>query len=378
MQYRRFGKTEMNLSVLTLGLMRYMSKDPEQSAAVVRRAVSSGINHLETARGYGESEELLGHALKRIDRKKVFITTKVGVCKTYDDFMKHFETSMSKMGIDVLDNLDVHGINNEDKFRMAMDENGTMKACRRLLDSGAVRHIGFSTHGKTDLLLKTVNTEFFESINLHYYWFYQAHAPAVARAAELDMGVLIISPNEKGGMLFKPSEVLTRLSAPFHPMNLNKRWLLSDPRIHTLSLGPAVADELDAHMAVADDARPLTEQEKAALDRWYRTIREKLGADFCTQCGRCLPCPEFIDTPEILRLRNVAVGLGMNDYGSFRYNLLDGSNDWFHGWPGSHCTKCGECLPRCPEKLDIPCLLFDAHRRLKTGIGRRLWQRLVR
>ncbi len=378
MQYRRFGKTEMNLSVLTLGLMRYMSKVPDKSARVVRRAVELGINHLETARGYGDSEDLLGHALKSIDRKKVFITTKVGVCKTYDDFMKHFETSMSKIGIDVLDNLDVHGINNEDKFRMAMDENGTLKACRKLLDSGAVRHIGFSTHGKTDVLLKTVNTGFFESINLHYYWFYQAHAEVIARATELDMGVFIISPNEKGGMLFKPPEVLTRLSAPFHPMNLNQRWLLSDPRIHTLSLGPAVAEELDAHMAVADDVGPLTDQEKAALGSWDETIRERLGPDFCTQCGQCLPCPEFIDIPEILRLRNAAIGLEMKDYASFRYNLLDGSDDWFHGWPGSHCTRCGECLPRCPENLDIPRLLFDAHRQLKTGIGRRLWQRLVR
>lgn len=377
MQYRRFGKTEMNLSVFTLGLMRYMSKDPEQSAEVVRRAVKLGINHLETARGYGESEDLLGYALGSIDRSRVYITTKVGPRKTYDEFMKDFETSMGKIGIDVLDNLDIHGINNDEKFRMAMDEKGTLKACRKLLDSGAVRHLGFSTHGMTDILLRTIETGVFESINLHYYWFYQAHLPVIARAAELDMGVFIISPNEKGGMLFKPTEILCRLSAPCHPMSLNQRWLLSDPRIHTLSLGPAVAGELDLHMAVADDVGPLTEPEKAALDRWDQTIRGRLGKDFCTQCGRCMPCPEFINIPEILRLRNAAVGLDMREYGSFRYNLLDGSNDWFHGWPGDHCTRCGVCLPRCPEKLAIPDLLFDAHKMLKTGVGKRLWRKLV-
>jgi predicted aldo/keto reductase-like oxidoreductase len=378
MQYRRFGRTELNLSVFTLGLMRYMSDDPDRSAEVVRKAVSLGINHLETARGYGNSEDLLGHALKSIDRSKVYISTKVGVCDTYDDFMRHFDTSMSKIGIDTLDILDIHGINNEQRFRTAMDENGTLKAVRKLKDSGVVRHIGFSTHGKTDTLLKTVNTGVFESINLHYYWFYQAHASVIARAAELDMGVFIISPNEKGGMLFKPTPALRQLSEPFHPMNLNQRWLLSDPRIHTLSLGPAVPADLDQHMTVADQVGPLTDQEKAALARWESALRAKLGADFCTQCGHCLPCPEFIDIPEILRLRNAAVAFDMNEYGSFRYNLLDGGNDWFHGWPGDHCTRCGICLPRCPEHLDIPRLLFDAHRRLKTGQGKRLWERILR
>jgi len=373
MQYRRFGKTEMNLSVLTLGLMRYMSDDPDRSARVVQRAVELGINHLETARGYGTSEELLGHALKTIDRSKVYITTKVGPRKTYDEFMKAFETSMASIGVDVLDGLDIHGINNEDRFRAAVDEKGTFKAVRKLMDAGTVKHIGFSTHGKTDIILKTINTQMFESVNLHYYWFYQAHRPVIVRAAELDMGVFIISPNEKGGMLFKPTEALCKLSGPVHPMTLNQRWLLSDPRIHTLAVGPAVPEELDLHMAVADNVGPLTGDERAAFDRWERAYRERLGTDFCTQCGQCLPCPQRIDVPEILRLRNAAVAFGMTEYGSFRYNLLDGSDDWFHGPPGDHCTECGVCLTRCPEKLDIPRLLFDAHDLLKTATGRRLW-----
>jgi len=373
MQYRRFGKTEMNVSVFTLGLMRYMGGDPENPTRVVQRAVELGINHLETARGYGNSEELLGCALKTIDRSKVYITTKVGPKETYDEFMRDFETSMKLIGIDVLDNLDIRGVNNEQTFRNAVNEKGTFKAVRKLMEAGTVRHIGFSTHGKTDTLLKTVNTQMFESINLHYYWFFRMHEPVVARAAELDMGVFIISPNEKGGMLFKPTESLRKLAAPFHPMNVNQRWLLSDPRISTLSLGAAVPSDLDQHLVVADQAGPLTKEEQAALQRWETAHRERLGADFCTQCQDCLPCPQFIDIPEILRLRNAAVAFDMTDYGSFRYNLLDGSNNWFHGWPGDHCTESGDCLPRCPEKLEIPRLLFDAHDLLKTATGRRLW-----
>ncbi len=373
MQYRRFGKTEMNLSVFTLGLMRYMSDDPEKSTAVVRRAVELGINHLETARGYGNSEELLGHALKSIDRSKVFITTKIGPQKTYDDFMRTFETCMKNIGLDYLDNLDVHGVNNEEKFRTAMDERENWRAIRKLLDDSTVRHIGFSTHGKLPLLMDVLNTQAFESINLHYYWFYQVLEPVVARAAELDMGVFIISPNDKGGMLYRPSERLRELAAPFHPMNLNARWLLSDPRVHTLSLGAAMPADFEQHLAVADNTQPLSESERAALARWEAAFRDQLGKDRCTVCQACLPCPQFIDIPEILRLRNAAVALDMHDYGTYRYNMFNGSNDWFHGWPGDHCTECGECLPKCPEKLEIPRLLFDAHDLLKTGSGKRMW-----
>lgn len=373
MLYRRFGKTDMRLSVFTLGLMRYMQQDQDNATRVVQRAVELGINHLETARGYGTSEQMLGEALKAVDRSKLYITTKISPKETYDEFMEAFETSMSHIGIDVLDNLDIHGINNERSFRRAVDEKETWRAVRRLMDSGTVRHIGFSTHGKLNTILQTLNTGMFESVNLHHYWFYQTNEPAVARAAELGMGVFIISPNEKGGMLFKPTDRLRELSGPFHPMNLNQRWLLSDPRVHTLSLGAALPEELDQHMVVADAGGPLSEAERSALVRWEQTRREVLGRDFCTQCQDCLPCPRFIDIPEILRLRNAAVAFEMTDYGSFRYNLFNGSDDWFHGHPGDHCTECGDCLPRCPEHLEIPRLLFDAHDTLKTGTARRLW-----
>ena len=146
MQYRRFGKTEMKLSVFTLGLMRYQSDDPDQSARVVHRAVECGINHLETARGYARSEELLGYALKTIDRDRVHITTKITPRRTYDEFMKAFETSMRLIGIDVLDNLDIHGINNERKLKWALNERQTWRAVRRLMDSGAVSYTHLRAH----------------------------------------------------------------------------------------------------------------------------------------------------------------------------------------------------------------------------------------
>ncbi|MBN1491472.1 MAG: aldo/keto reductase [Phycisphaerae bacterium] len=373
MQYRRFGKTELPLSIFSLGLMRYMNDDPDRSAEVVHRAVKLGINHLETARGYGTSEKLLNHALQGLDRTSVYVTTKVRPEKTYDAFMRQFDESMSQIGIDYLDNLDLHGINNAEKLAWAVDEKETWRAVTKLLDDGTVGHIGFSTHGMLETILDAINTRLFESVNLHYYWFMQRNAPAVRRAAELDMGVFIISPNEKGGMLFQPTEKLVELAAPFHPMNLAQRWLLAQPEVHTLSLGAAVCGDLDQHLVVADDVGPLSPEEETALARWEQQYRAALGGDFCTHCHECLPCPAGVGIPDILRLRNMKVAFDMHAYATFRYNLLDGSYDWFHGHPGDHCTECGECLPRCPERLGIPRLVFDAHDLLKSKPGRRLW-----
>ena len=110
------------------------------------------------------------------------------------------------------------------------------------MSEGVIRHFGFSTHGYPNGVLDLVNTNEFESINLHYYYFYQGLRDVVARAAELDMGVFIISPNNQGGRLQAPTAKLTAACAPLSPMNFNHMWLLNQPDVHTLSFGPATPD----------------------------------------------------------------------------------------------------------------------------------------
>jgi predicted aldo/keto reductase-like oxidoreductase len=374
MRYRRFGKTEMLMSVFSFGAMRFLESQ-ENAIATIKAAIGYGINHLETAKGYGKSEEYIGAAFKaglHELRDRLLITTKITPTWDAQTMRNQIKQSLKRLNISYIDNFDIHGINTWEHIEMVQKPNGCMQAVREAIDQGIIRHVGFSTHGPLEVILAAIETDLFESINLHYYYFNQRNEPAVQLAHKKDMGVFIISPSDKGGMLYTPSQKLKQLCAPYTPVEFNDRFLLSDPRVHTLSLGAANPGEFTSHALAWDNDEPMDEQEKAILQR-LNDAYLSLGSDRCAQCYECLPCPEVINIPEVLRLRNMAVAFEMTEFGKYRYKMFENAGHWFPGKKANKCTECGDCLPRCPENLDIPRLLFDAHDRLYTKEGKRLW-----
>jgi len=374
MRYRRFGKTNLWLSVFSLGTMRYL--DSEANAIqTVQQAVAQGINHIETARGYGKSEEYLGAALNSglaLPRSQLYITTKIPPTVEADTIRRQIDESLKRLQLDYLDCLAIHGLNTWEHLDWV--ENGCISAMQQAVAALQVRHLGFSTHGSLELILQAINTGLFEFVNLHYYYFWQRNAAAVALAQEKDLGVLIISPADKGGRLFSPPQTLKDLSDPLSPLEFNYRFLLSDRRITTLSLGAAKPEELTEPLKVSDRDFPLTSLELEVLERLQTHQTTVLGTDLCSQCYDCLPCPENIQIPEVLRLRNLTVAYDMTEYGQYRYRMFENAGHWFPGVKANRCTSCGDCLPRCPENLDIPTLLFDTHQRLNGQSRRRLWE----
>jgi len=391
--HRRFGRTGLDVPVLTFGAMRIPpepGEDPDanaaRAAATLRRALDLGIDHVETARGYGLSEELIGRALREgaVRRDEFLLTTKIPPMETAAAFREALEDSMRRMGVDFIDNLDIHGINTREILEESLRPDGAVESARRAMDDGLIGSLGFSTHAPLDVILETIETGAFDSVNLHYYLFNRRNLPAVQRAAELDMGVFIISPTDKGGLLHRPSARLAELCAPFTPIELNQRWLLSQPAVHTLSLGAARPEEFDAHLAGALRDGPLTPEEEAAVERVDGAMAS-LGDTYCSFCHACLPCPEDVHIPEILRLRNLVLALGMEEFGRYRYGMLahhdektgertGGGGHWFPGTQGDFCTRCGDCLPRCPLHLAIPDLLMETHGLLSGQAGKRLWE----
>jgi predicted aldo/keto reductase-like oxidoreductase len=375
MRYRRFGKTEMRLPVFSLGTMRYLQSE-ENAVATILEAVAVGINHLETAKGYGKSEEFIGAAMRaglHRQRDRLYLTTKIPPTPDYATMADLIRRSLSRLNVDYIDNFDIHGINTWEHLEMVKNPEGCMKAVREAVADGRIRHVGFSTHGSLEVILAAIELDIFASVNLHYYYFNQRNEPAVQRAYEKDMGVFIISPSDKGGMLYNPPPLLQELCHPFTPLYVNDRFLLSDPRVHTLSLGAANPAEVITHQEAWDNDGPLTPLEQKVLQRLDAQY-QVLGGDRCAQCFQCLPCPEGIHIPEALRLRNLAVAFDMVEFSRYRYNMFEKAGHWFPGTQPHKCTECGECLPKCPEHLNIPALLFDTHRRLAGPEGKRLWE----
>ncbi|MFQ5673439.1 MAG: aldo/keto reductase [Nitrospinales bacterium] len=381
MEYRRFGKTNEMISVITLGGMRYKhgwtpprNHLPKESVAncmaTTRQALDLGINHIETAHGYMKSEHLYGTVLKelRVPRKQVKIMTK-GSPMTGDQTQALIEEQLKALQVDFIDFYGWHGINNEERLQAAMKKGGPVDVLHRLKEQGMIGHIGFSTHGDLTVILKAINTDRFSFVNLHYYYFFQRNLPAVRLAAEKDMGIFIISPNEKGGLLWNPSEKVKTLCAPLTPIQFNGRFCLSHPEITTLSMGMHAPEHFAQNLAILNGGA-----EDYAEDT-FRVIKNRMDEplkslpDLCTLCNDCLPCPENINIPEILRFHNLLQGYDMVDYGRFRYNMLEEKDHWFPGAFAFKCTECGDCLPRCPENLSIPKLLTQTHSKLFDRFG---------
>jgi predicted aldo/keto reductase-like oxidoreductase len=392
MQYRRFGRTELQMPVFSCGGMRYQyqwqdlpQKDiPEENQhnveAVIKKSLEVGINHIETARGYGSSEMQLGQILAQLPREKLILQTKVPPDADSHKFRQQFEQSLHYLRVDYVDLLGLHGINTPELLEYSLRPGGCLDQAKQLQDQGKVRFIGFSTHGPTDIIMEAIKTNQFDYVNLHWYWIFQNNWPAIVEANRHDMGVFIISPSDKGGMLYQPPQKLVNLCQPLSPMVFNNLFCLSHPQVHTLSIGAAKPSDFDEHLktlsflAKSETILPLI------LERLETEAKRVLGAEWLKTWHKGLPnyedTPNNINIPIILWLRNLALAYDLVDYAKMRYNLLGSASHWF---PGNKADKLAEvdlseCLKHSPYGEKIPQLLRETEKLLGGEEVKRLSQ----
>lgn len=392
MQYRRFGRTELQMPVFSCGGMRYqyqwqdlpqkdIPQDNQQNVeAVIKKSLELGINHIETARFYGSSEMQLGQILAKLPREKLILQTKVPPDADSKKFQQQFEQSLQYLRVDYVDLLGIHGINTPELLEYSLRPGGCLEEAKKLQAQGKVRFIGFSTHGPTNIIIDAIKTNQFDYVNLHWYWIFQNNWQAVLEANRHDLGVFIISPSDKGGMLYKPPQKLVNLCQPLSPIVFNNLFCLSHPQVHTLSIGASKPTDFDEHIKTLSFLDKPEKILPMILERLETEAKRVLGAQWVETWQKGLPnhedTPNNINIPIILWLRNLALAYDLVEYGKMRYNLLGGASHWF---PGNKADKLAEfdlseCLKNSPYGHNIPKLLAETDKLLGGEEVKRLSQ----
>ncbi len=390
MEYRRFGRTEAMISVITLGGMRYdkawakpREEDPftktiEHCRENVELALATGINHIETAYGYGQSERVYGEVLNKIlkvKREDYLFMTK-GWPKTGDEAKKMVEEQLKVTGMDYFDFYAWHGINNQERLDLILKQSSSkngfkdspsdspLDALEKMKEEGIIKAIGFSTHGPLEIILKAIATDRFDFVNLHYYYFFQRNWAAVQLAEIHDMGVFIISPNDKGGQLFSPYPELRSLTSPYTPIQFNANFCLSTPAVQTLSFGMTEKEhyqEMQGIFPTSTNSMPTNKkirEIKIGLDKQNLTdyYSDYLGYGILND-------PSGINIPEILRFRKLWKCYGMEEYVYYRYNMLESEGHWFPGKFASEENLAKLDTSKLPENIPVKEMLREVHKK---------------
>lgn len=381
MQYRKFGALGFEVSTFGVGCMRlpvmqnpdgsknYSAIDEAEAIKMIRYAIDHGVNYIDTAYPYhgGNSERLVGKALKDGYREKVKLATKLPVWQTnsYEDFEKILDEQLSKLQTDTIDFYLLHSLskNTWEKVR----DLKVLDFLDKAVAKGKIRYPGFSFHDKLPVFKEIVDSYDWKMCQIQLNFLdehYQAGVEGLKYANSKGIPVVIMEPL-KGGKLATNipkdvQELWNKAEIQRSPVEWAFRWLYNFPEVTVILSGVSTMEQLKQNIEIFDKATPnsMTDKELELVAKVKELYNSKIKVG-CTRCNYCMPCPSGVSIPGIFGLYNdLAMYETVEEYANQYKDLITKGKD------ASKCVECGNCESVCPQGIEIIQKLKEAHEAL--------------
>ena len=322
MEYRVLGKTGLKVSSMGFGGIPIQRIDAAGTRVLMERMVEAGINYIDTARTYGQSECFLGEALEGI-RDRFVLATKA-MSRDKASMATDIDMSLANLRTDYIDLYQVHNPSLA-QLEQIVGVGGALEALKEAKAAGKIGHIGLTAHSK-EVFEKALELDWVETIMFPYNIVETHGEDLIKKCKERNVGFIVMKPLAGGAL---------------EDATLAMRFVCANPSVSVVIPGMADPKELEQNLSAVNDTTPLSDAELQKID----TIRKELGTQFCRRCGYCAPCSVGIIIPNMFVFEGYLSRYGLGDWAKGRYYALDKT--------ASDCIECGICETRCPYNLPI-------------------------
>jgi uncharacterized protein len=363
-EYVQYGKTGMKVSRFGLGCMRFPSGEKE-AIEMVRYAIDHGVNYLDTAFVYKDSEIITGKALKNGYRNKTYLATKSPIWNIdkHEDFEKYLDEELLRLETDHIDVYLLHNMNHGNWEKVKRYDGFTF--LDKMVQKGKIAHKAFSIHNTFEAFKEIVDTYDWEMFQIQLNILdekQQVGVEGLKYGADKGLAAVIMEPLRGGYILNTvPQEAQDLINRYPEKRSLAEwcfRWLYNMPEVSLILSGTSTLEQLKDNLKIFEHAVPnVMSEEDLNLIKMIREAYEAKKSIGCTGCSYCMPCPEGVTIPEIFKLYNSQqlMKSHMIDKVVYQSSLVPA------GSGADRCVSCGICATHCPQGLEIPQLLRKVH-----------------